>query len=264
MTQSDMDNKKTCVFVGHHKMVVTRAGDGQAPTLPTLAEVASLLPPGTQPIAVHAPQMELWAASVSQWADTERLTATEFRPLFFSMGKDDFRAACKAKQLAYWDAQSHYCPVCGHAMELMTDIAKKCPACGHETYPPISPAIIVRVERGTDEILLVKARNFRGDHYGLVAGFVETGETLEECVRREVKEETGLDIKDIRYAGNQPWPFPSGLMIGFVAQYAGGEITVQEEELTDARFFRRGELPAIPDKMSIARRLIDEWTGESD
>lgn len=257
-----MENKKICIFVGRHKMVVAHVGDEQAPTLPTLADVAHLLPQGASPIAVHSPQMELWALTMDKWADTGTLTATEFRPLFFVMDHDEFQAACKAKQLAYWDTQSHFCPECGHAMEPLTDIAKKCPRCGHETYPPIAPAIIVRVERGTEEILLVRARNFRGDHYGLVAGFVETGETLEECVRREVKEETGLDIKEIRYAGNQPWPFPSGLMIGFVAQYAGGEIKVQEEELTDARFFRRGELPAIPDKMSIARRLIDEWTGE--
>lgn len=141
----------------------------------------------------------------------------------------------------------------------MLDNARRCPSCGNEIFPPIAPAIIVRVERGDDEILMVRAHNFRSDFYGLVAGFVEPGETLEECVAREVKEETGLDITDIRYACSQPWPFPSGLMIGFVAKYAGGEIVVQQEELKDARFFRRSAMPNLPSPMSIARRLVDEW-----
>ena len=108
-------------------------------------------------------------------------------------------------------------------------------------------------------MLLVRARNFRGTFHGLVAGFLEVGETLEECVVREVREETGLTIRNIRYFDNQPWPYPSGLMVGFVADYVSGEVHVQEEELTTAAFFRRDALPEIPRKLSMARRLIDWW-----
>ena len=106
---------------------------------------------------------------------------------------------------------------------------------------------------------MVHAKNFRGNFYGLVAGFVETGETLEETVRREVREETGLEIKNIRYFASQPWPFPSGLMIGFTADYAGGEIKLQRTELAAGGWFKRDNLPQLPEKLSIARRLVDAW-----
>ena len=103
------------------------------------------------------------------------------------------------------------------------------------------------------------ARNFRGTFYGLVAGFLEAGETLEECVEREVFEETGLKVKNITYFSNQPWPYPSGLMVGFIADYESGEIKLQEDELTAAAFYSKDNLPEIPRKLSIARRLIDWW-----
>ena len=135
---------------------------------------------------------------------------------------------------------------------------KKCPRCGNEMFPAISPAILVLIRKG-EEILLVRARNFRGTFYGLVAGFLETGETLAQCVEREVKEETGLQIRNISYFGNQPWPYPSGLMIGFVADYAGGEIRLQDEELSAAEFFSKDKLPEIPHKLSLARKMIDWW-----
>ncbi len=107
--------------------------------------------------------------------------------------------------------------------------------------------------------MLVHARNFRGNFHGLVAGFIEVGETLEECVCREVREETGLEIKDLRYFASQPWPYPSGLMIGFTANYAAGVLKLQDEELSTGAFFTRDNLPEIPRKLSLARKLIDAW-----
>lgn len=109
---------------------------------------------------------------------------------------------------------------------------------------------------------MVHARNFHGRHFGLVAGFVETGETLEDCVRREVREETGLSIKNLRYFGSQPWPYPAGLMVGFTAEYDGGELRLQRTELTDGGWFTRDNLPELPDQASIARALIDNWLQE--
>ena len=130
--------------------------------------------------------------------------------------------------------------------------------CGKEIWPQLATAIIVLVHKG-DEILLVHARNFKGNFHGLVAGFVETGETLEEAVVREVREETGLKINNIKYFGSQPWPYPCGLMIGFNADYVEGIIKLQESELTSGTWYTRDNLPQIPEPLSIARKLIDNW-----
>lgn len=118
--------------------------------------------------------------------------------------------------------------------------------------------------RREDSILLVHARNFRGTFNGLVAGFLEPGETLEECVHREVLEETGLHIKNLKYFGSQPWPYPSGIMIGFTADYESGNIKLQQEELSAGAFYTKDNLPEIPKKLSLARKLIDAWLEEKD
>ncbi|MBR3897422.1 MAG: NAD(+) diphosphatase [Bacteroidaceae bacterium] len=166
--------------------------------------------------------------------------------------------AGKARELMHFDATVRFCSVCGAPMRWHTGISKMCTSCEREVWPSIATAIIVRITRG-DEVLLVRAKNFRGTFYGLVAGFLETGETLEECVRREVREETNLEVTNIRYFGNQPWPYPSGQMIGFTADYAGGTLRLQDEELSTAAFFRYDHLPEIPHKLSMARMLIDAW-----
>ena len=130
-------------------------------------------------------------------------------------------------------------------------------------YPRISPAIIVLVMKG-DEILLARSSHFRPDMYSTIAGFVEPGETLEHAVSREVMEEVGLKIKNIRYFASQPWPFPNSLMIGFLADYAEEEICVDGKEITDASWFKRDELPSIPPKTSIAGHLINWFVKSKD
>lgn len=189
---------------------------------------------------------------------TESWEMTGLRASYDCLTLEEYRAAGKAYQILFWDQHSRYCPACGTPTEQQTDIMKKCPCCGYELYPPISTAIIVLVRRG-DEILLVHARNFRGTFFGLVAGFLEAGETLEQCVRREVMEETGLTIRNITYFDSQPWPYPSGLMVGFFADYESGEIKLQDDELSAGAFYHRDNLPELPKKLSIARRLIDKW-----
>lgn len=169
-----------------------------------------------------------------------------------------YQQAGKAFELVHWDRTSGYCSTCGHAMLRATEISKRCPACGNEVYPHVAAAVLVLV-RKEEQILLVHARNFKGNFHSLVAGFLETGETLEECVAREVKEETGLNVKNITYWGNQPWPYPSGLMVGFVADYASGEIRLQEEELSAAAFYTKDQLPELPRRLSLARKMIDWW-----
>ncbi|MEG2158091.1 MAG: NAD(+) diphosphatase [Bacteroidaceae bacterium] len=169
-----------------------------------------------------------------------------------------YRSAGKCAELLYWDLHSRYCTDCGTPMQQATAISKRCPACGHEMWPMLATAIIVLVQRG-DEVLLVQAKNFVSDFYGLVAGFVETGETLEECVHREVMEETQLSITNVRYFASQPWPYPCGLMVGFMADYESGDLCLQQTELNTGAWFSRTHLPKIPDKLSMARMLLDEW-----
>lgn len=168
------------------------------------------------------------------------------------------KMAGKAYELVYWDQHSRFCPSCGTKTVMQTAISKQCPACKYEIYPTVSAAILVLI-RKEDAILLVHARNFKGSFHGLVAGFLETGETLEECVKREVMEETGLEIRNITYFGNQPWPYPSNLMVGFIADYAGGTIRLQDEELSEGAFFTKDNLPELPRKLSLARKMIDWW-----
>lgn len=169
-----------------------------------------------------------------------------------------YRVAGKAFELLFWDKNSRFCPACGTPTLPDTAISKKCPHCGKIIFPQVSPAILVLIHRGA-EALLVHARNFKKPFHGLVAGFVETGETLEECIRREVHEETTLEITNIRYFGSQEWPYPSQLMIGFEADYVSGEICFADHELTEGGFFSRDNLPTLPQKLSLARKMIDSW-----
>lgn len=187
-------------------------------------------------------------------------TLVDLRSSYNDLGEKLYLIAGKGAELIHWDSQTRYCPACGSPTELNLPISKKCRECGNELFPNIAVATIVLIRKG-EEALLVRARNFRSGHYGLVAGFLEPGETLEECVVREVLEETGLEIENIRYFASQPWPYPCGLMVGFTADYKGGEIAVQAEELITAAFFSRDNLPQLPAKLSIARRLIDNWIG---
>lgn len=189
----------------------------------------------------------------------EGLTTMELRAAWNVLPHSIHNMAGKAAELLYWDSNTRYCGHCGGPMERTTDISKRCTQCGKEVWPQVAPAIIVRICKD-DKILLVHARNFRhAERYGLVAGFVETGETLEQCVEREVMEETHLRITNLRYFGSQPWPYPCGIMIGFTADYASGEIHLQDSELSRGGWFDKDHMPEIPDKMSIARRLIDDW-----
>ena len=192
---------------------------------------------------------------------TEGYRWVDLRESFYVLPERVYRQAGKASELLYFDHHHQYCSICGAPMEWASAISKRCTHCNEELWPKLSTAIIVLVRKG-EEVLLVKAKNFRRDYYGLVAGFVETGETLEECVAREVMEETGLSITNIRYFGSQPWPYPMGLMIGFQADYVEGDIVLRDGELRDAAFFTREALPASPGKMSMARMLIDDWLGE--
>ncbi len=164
-----------------------------------------------------------------------------------------------AMQALYWEGSSGHCPRCGeHAERIENEWGKRCATCRYEHYPHLHPAVIVLVHDG-DRVLLARKAVWAPGRYALVAGFVDNGESLEGAVAREVKEEVGVDVTDIQYLGSQNWPFPSQLMIGFGARYAGGEIVVDKDELEDARWFPRTDLPTGPARHSIAGWIIENF-----
>jgi NAD+ diphosphatase len=167
----------------------------------------------------------------------------------------------RAFHIMQWRSESVFCGSCGAKnRDAETEVARCCPVCGRLEYPRISPAMIALVENEAGEILLAHNKKFAGNVYSLLAGFVEAGETLEETVAREIREEAGIEVGGIRYLASQSWPFPNSLMIAFAACYTGGSLRVDGIEIEDARWFRRDNLPPLPGKGSIARRLIDTWS----
>ena len=172
-----------------------------------------------------------------------------------------FNLIGKAKQIVEWHRDHHYCGQCGQVTETSDfDRSRKCGDCEQFYYPRISPSIIVLVTRG-EELLLARNARGRGNFFSTLAGFVEPGESLEEAVHREVKEEVGIDICNLEYFASQAWPFPNSLMLGFHAEYAGGEFVLQEEEIAEAGWFHYTRLPNHPSPVSIAGRLIHEYIG---
>ncbi|WP_018526993.1 NAD(+) diphosphatase [Alkalispirochaeta alkalica] len=180
-----------------------------------------------------------------------------------TMDPEECTVANRVFHLAYWDRASRFCGTCAAPMEMISgEMAKQCSACGATSYPRISPAVIVAVVR-QGKLLLAHSRRHSGKMYSVLAGFVEAGETLEQAAAREVQEECGITIKNVRYLASQPWPFPTALMAAFTADYAGGEIALQDEEIVSADWFAPGELPReIPDAYSIARRLIERFVSD--
>ena len=156
-------------------------------------------------------------------AGDARYEMCQLRQSYYRLPEELYLKAGKCAELIYWDSNTRFCGVCGGNMKLHTAISKRCEQCGKEVWPQLAPAVIVLIHRGNDEVFMARGRNFRGDFYGLIAGFVETGETLEQAVHREVAEETGLSICNLRYFGSQPWPYPIGLMVAFHADYEGAE-----------------------------------------
>lgn len=193
----------------------------------------------------------------------DKFEMCNLRASYHKLPQPLYLKAGKCEEILYWDSNTKFCGVCGGHMKLNTDISKKCEKCGKEIWPQLATTIIVLIHKN-DQVLLVHANNFKGNYYGLVAGFVETGETLEQAVVREVTEETSLKIKNLKYFGSQPWPYPCGLMIGFYAEYESGEIKLQRSELGAGGWFTMDNLPPIPEKLSIARKLIDNWIENHD
>lgn len=199
-----------------------------------------------------------YAADIDRPPQGVESTPMPVRALFgLASGASAFALAGRATQLLDWQRNHRFCGRCATPTQMKTtEFAMVCPDCGLVAYPRISPAIMVLIRRG-EELLLARSPHFRPGVFSALAGFVEAGETLEQCAVREVREEVGLEIANLRYFDSQPWPFPDSLMVAFFADYAGGEITPDPAEIEAADWYRRDALPTLPDPVSIARRLID-------
>jgi NAD+ diphosphatase len=188
------------------------------------------------------------------------LRAIALRSVLADGPADVWLAADYGHQILRWMRSSRFCGVCGQPMALADGWGKRCGGCGHTVYPPVSPAIIVLIHDGSRALLTTKSG--WGKRYSLVAGFVEPGETFEECVVREVREEVGVEVDQVRYIQSQSWPFPHQVMVGFLARYAGGEIVIDTTELADARWFDRSDPPELPPHYTISRQLLEIWLQE--
>jgi NAD+ diphosphatase len=238
--------------------ILVKLQEGQ-PLIPQFEDLAPFSPgPGWRHYFGDWNGSACWAECLSRDQPIpEGFAWKGLRELFGRMDEGLIWVAGRAGQLVNWHRNHRFCGRCGvptgdHPRER----AKVCPTCGLLNHPRVSPAIIVAVVKDR-QLLLAHAERFPAKFYSVLAGFVEPGETLEECVQREVFEETGVKVRNIRYFGSQPWPFPDSLMVAFTAEHAAGEIRVNPAEITDAGWFRADRLPEVPPPISIARRLID-------
>ncbi len=192
----------------------------------------------------------------------EGYAASDLRGWLGRVDSPIFYLAGRAQQIIDWHNTHQFCGRCGaQTADHHNDRAKACPACGHIAYPRLSPSIIVLVRRD-DEMLLARNANWPTGFYSTLAGFVEPGESVEQTLHREVLEEVGIRVSNLRYFGSQSWPFPNSLMLGYHADYAGGDIVCQEGEIADARWFRFDDMPNVPPPTAISRWLIDAFVNE--
>lgn len=193
----------------------------------------------------------------------EGMAFRDLRGIFAILDEEFFGVAGRAKQIVAWHATHRFCGRCGGETEQAKgEMAMRCTRCGMMHYPRVSPAVIVRVRRD-DEVLLARSPGFPPGLHSVLAGFVEPGESIEETVRRELREEVGIEVENLRYFGSQSWPFPNSLMIAFTADYAGGELTPEPAEIEAAGWYAPHDLPPLPPKVSIARRMIDAMVENS-
>ncbi len=247
------------VFCSNKLLIVNEKSGGKIPLYSQLAELDLLL---TAPLYLGKfyGQPAYCIGITDNTPAPSGMSFVDLRSTFGILDEDSFLLASKAVQVVAWEQTHRFCGRCGSStQDLSGERAKVCPECGFISYPRICPAVITAVFK-EDKILLAHARSFKGDMHSLIAGFVEAGETLEEAVEREIIEEIGIKVKNVEYWGSQPWPYPNSLMLGFTAEYESGEINVDGVEISHADWYDVENLPELPSKVSIARKIIDWYS----
>ncbi len=239
------------------KILVTSAGD-EAPSIPTLHMFSVAAAPGSAHFLGTLGSTACVAVNLADdFQEPAGMCFTGLRTLFLTLPEPLLALAGRAYQVVEWDRTHRFCGRCGTpTRDKAGERAKECPACGQTAYPRISPAMMVLVTRG-HELLLARANRFPTAMYSALAGFVEPGETIEDCIRREVREEVGVEVNAITYFASQSWAFPHSLMIAYTAQYVSGELTPDGTEIADVQWFPIDALPQLPSPVSIARHLIE-------
>ena len=246
-------------FVFRGDQVLVRGVDGGSPApLTTTPEELGLEPLFAQGIG-ELNGGRHFAAEVGRDAKApEGMSFRDLRGMLGSVEEGHFAMAGRAKQIVNWNRTHRFCGRCGtETRPGPTELSKECPHCGMHFYPRLSPAAIMLVTSG-ERLLLARSPHFPPGMYSALAGFVEPGESIEQTIVREVREEVGAEVRNLRYFGSQPWPFPDSLMIGFTAEYAGGELRFEDGEIEDAKWFTVNKMPDLPPRLSIARAMIDD------
>jgi NAD+ diphosphatase len=256
----ELPGDSPCFLFRGNRLAVRRLETGAA--VPRAAELdLERLAPLRRQYLGRADDLPCFSFELDQ-VEPAGLELADLRGLWGLLPEEEFWLAGRAFQIMDWDRTHQFCGRCGTPTQPKAEErAKLCPACGHFSFPRVAPAIIVAVVR-EGKILLARARRFPTTMYSVIAGFVDPGESLEECAHREVSEEVGVAIRGLRYFASQPWPFPHSLMVAFTAEHAGGEIAIDDKEIMDAGWYSPDRLPRIPDRISVARRLID-WFVEA-
>jgi NAD+ diphosphatase len=244
------------IFQGNQLLVYREGGHASVPALKHPSELG-LEPLRTQYLGKLGDRHVFSAECTAEAVAPEGAYWSGLRALFGLIDDAGFALAGRAVQIVDWDRTHQFCGVCGTPTACkINERARQCPSCGHTSYPRIAPAVMALVRRDR-QLLLARSPHFPPGMHSALAGFVEPGESLEQCLQREVREEVGVEVANLTYFSSQPWPFPHSLMIAFNCQYAGGEITPDPSEIEAAGWFDLDHLPALPNRISIARRLID-------
>jgi NAD+ diphosphatase len=243
-------------FVWRDDKILARTSEPSA--LPTFSDVVRLGIDGARHYLGRYQGVDCVALRAA--ADVPEPDGWQFRglrSLFLQIPDPQLALAGRSSQVVEWDRSHRYCGRCGTpTLDKPDERAKQCPACGYVTYPRVSPAMMVLVTRGR-ELLLARSNRFPQATYSALAGFVELGESIEDCIHREVLEEVGVEVDNLRYFDSQSWPFPHSLMIAFNAEYVSGEARPCDDEIADAQWFKLDALPQLPGPVSISRKLID-------
>ncbi len=213
-----------------------------------------------QSLVVSSDYGRHWVIDIHHYEFEHKLyDLLDLRELLSTLSSHDFQHVAQAWQYALFLRTHRYCGCCGNSMrKVKWEMAMHCDKCSHRVYPRVSPCIIVAIHNGSQILLAQGARHLTNGFYSTLAGFVESAESLEQAVHREVMEEVGVTLKSLEYMGSQPWPFPHSLMVGYIAQYDAGDIKIDNKEIVDAQWFDIDNLPNVPPKISIAGKLIEE------